>query len=292
MTEDEIFKKLVIANRYVSETDCMVLLKQAKRMRLEGKKASLLELALQKKKITENQAARLSKAIKYNLLRYKDKMAVKLMIKDGLLTPVQYDRFAQKQSRIYKAEKRIISILEIMKEGGLLTASELNSYKAKAKEAVLPKTEEEKEDTPKPQLGNSSGRPPEKMESGAFSVSYREESMEFKGMPVYVSVIEAVGNIDSYTAATFDKMCKAVFGMAGDKGRFIIMDLSQVAYMSSSGIGSVIGWKKEAQDRGGDIKFIGIQPDVIGVFEMLGVKDTLHICESVNDAFWALVQLL
>ncbi|MHC4872354.1 MAG: STAS domain-containing protein [Planctomycetota bacterium] len=292
MTEDDIFKKLVIANRYVSETDCMVLLKTANKLRAEGKKASLLKLALGKKKITENQASRLSKAIKYNLLRYNDKTAVKLMIDDGLLTAVQYDRFAQKQSQIYKLEKRIVSILEIMKESGLLSSAEVNSYKAKSKKAVQAKGEEKKAAAAPPQVQEESGRPPEKMESGPFTVSYREESMDFNGNPVYMSVIEAIGSIDSHTSTTFDKMCKAVFAMAGDRGRFVIMDLTGVSYMSSSGIGSVIGWKKEAQDRGGDIKFIGIQPDVIGVFEMLGVKDTLHICDSVSDAFWAFVKFL
>lgn len=293
MNEDDIFKKLVIANRYISETDCMVLLKQVKAMRQKGKSSSLLDVALQKNKITENQAERLSKAIKYNMLRYQDKKTVKLMINDGLLTSIQYDRFAQKQSQIYKAEKRIVSILEIMKESGLLTASELKLYKSKAKERKTTLLVKEKKLNPvETQKKGKNVRPPEIMEAEAFTVKYREENMEFMGTPVYFSLIEAVGNIDSHTATTFDKMCKAVFALAGDRGRFIVMDLSHVGYMSSSGIGSVIGWKKEAQDRGGDIKFIGIQPDVIGVFEMLGVKETLHICKSVNDAFWALVQLL
>lgn len=286
MTEDEIFKKLVVANKFISETDCMVLMNTLDKLRMGGGHKTMLELALEKKKITSEQAKRLEKAIKYNVIRQNDRKAVKLLIEDGVITQEQYSRFEEMQSSTYKETRRIISALDLMAEKQLLAKEEVTTYKNKAKNidkkasSIMLGLPEE----------ITKKGPPDILQVGAFTVKYRTESMDFKGSPVYMSVITASGSIDSHTAPTFDKMCRAVFDLAGDRGRFVVMDLSDVTYMSSAGIGSVIGWKKEAQERGGDIKFIGIQKDVIKVFEMLGVKDSLHIYSSTNDAFWAFIK--
>jgi anti-sigma B factor antagonist len=105
-----------------------------------------------------------------------------------------------------------------------------------------------------------------------------------------MTLLKISGQVDSYSAPVLDKMCRDVFALAGDRGRFIIMDMTNVSYMSSAGISIIVGWRKEAQERAGNIHFVGMTKEVVGVFKLLGIEDTLFICDNSNEAMWAFMK--
>jgi anti-anti-sigma factor len=287
MTQDDIFRKLVVANKFMSETECQVLQNAVATMREKGSSKSLMDLALEKKKITPNQAALLEKPIRYNHTRYEDQQCARHLIATGKITGEQFRRFQDEQSRLFQDKRQIISALELMQKKKLVTPAQIKEARNALREA--PETETPKKETP----GGEKAGPPEILEKGGFSVRYRVETMAEvmdNRKKTYISVLEIKGSVDSYTAPVLEEMCRAVFALAGDRGRYAVMDMSRCNYTSSAGIGIIISWRKEAQERGGDIKFVKMAREVKKVFALLGMED-LEIYPSVSEAFWAFMEM-
>jgi len=64
----------------------------------------------------------------------------------------------------------------------------------------------------------------------------------------------------------------------------IIVDMSQVNYVSSAGWGVFVGEIKGIRERGGDLKIVQMTPEVYDVFEMLEFNRILNYYESLEEA--------
>jgi anti-sigma B factor antagonist len=65
----------------------------------------------------------------------------------------------------------------------------------------------------------------------------------------------------------------------------LLLDLREVTYISSAGIGAFVGLLKDARAvPGGDIKLFGASPKVLRVFEAIGLPDMLDIFPQLSDA--------
>lgn len=65
----------------------------------------------------------------------------------------------------------------------------------------------------------------------------------------------------------------------------LVLELSNVEYMSSAGIGVVVNFQGELSGRGGSLMLVSPQPAVKEVFDTFGLSDMFMIHHTVNDAY-------
>ncbi|MEM9953154.1 MAG: STAS domain-containing protein [Chloroflexota bacterium] len=96
-----------------------------------------------------------------------------------------------------------------------------------------------------------------------------------------VMVVVAEGDINSATAPTFGDYLKESIDKASNGN--IVLDMSQVYYMSSAGLRDIVSGLKRAKQAGGDLHIAGIQGRLKPVFEMVGL-DSLSVFYDTVDA--------
>ena len=97
-----------------------------------------------------------------------------------------------------------------------------------------------------------------------------------------IIVVVANGDINSATARDFGDYLKDAIDRASDGN--IILDMSQVYYMSSAGLRDIVSGLKRARKKGGDIHIAGLQGRLKPVFEMVGLDSLSMFYDSVEDA--------
>jgi len=109
--------------------------------------------------------------------------------------------------------------------------------------------------------------------SNPFSVS--------KSMQGDVSVVSVEGFVDAHTAPEFEQQIQEEIEAGRNR---IVVDCSQLTYISSAGLGVFMGFIEEARDNGGDIKICGIIPKVRQVFDLLGFDAIFDIVDDLPAA--------
>ncbi len=66
--------------------------------------------------------------------------------------------------------------------------------------------------------------------------------------------------------------------------KLVIMDLSGVDYVDSSGVGTIVELKRRALRTGGDVVLVGLQPRVRSVFEITRLDKFFKIAKSIDEA--------
>jgi anti-sigma B factor antagonist len=70
-----------------------------------------------------------------------------------------------------------------------------------------------------------------------------------------------------------------------DRGQSrLLIDLNAVAYIDSSGMGTLIAAMKQARAAGGDVRLCGLQDDVRAIFEMTRVVQAMSIHPTRQEA--------
>jgi len=106
-------------------------------------------------------------------------------------------------------------------------------------------------------------------------------SVKQTGVDNNISVIKVGGYIDTTTSAELEHSLEALL----DGNNFtIIIDLSNVDYISSAGWGIFISEIKGIREKGGDLKLIGMIPDVYEVFELLEFHYILKAFDTIEEA--------
>ncbi|MBN1479821.1 anti-sigma factor antagonist [candidate division KSB1 bacterium] len=97
-----------------------------------------------------------------------------------------------------------------------------------------------------------------------------------------ISVIKVGGYIDTTTSSELEHHLTKLL----DQGSYnIVIDLGNVDYVSSAGWGIFISEIKGIREKGGDLKLVGMIPEVYEVFELLEFHYILKAFDSLQDAF-------
>lgn len=100
----------------------------------------------------------------------------------------------------------------------------------------------------------------------------------------HASLLEVSGYIDTNTSAEIERQLLEEV----DRGqRQIYLDLSSVDYISSAGWGVFISVIRHMREEGGDLKLLGMQPDVHEVYELLEFQSILESWPTLDDALAA-----
>ncbi len=96
-----------------------------------------------------------------------------------------------------------------------------------------------------------------------------------------VSIIYLKGYLDAHTAPDFEKSLQQLV----DENRVkIVVNLADLAYISSAGLGVFMGFIEDVRRKKGDIKLAEPTEKVFRVFDLLGFPVLYEIFSSENEA--------
>lgn len=96
-----------------------------------------------------------------------------------------------------------------------------------------------------------------------------------------VSVVYLKGYLDAHTAPDFENALQQLV----DEERFrIVVNLSDLNYISSAGLGVFMGFIEDVRTKGGDIKLAELSDKVFRVFDLLGFPVLYEIFPSEEEA--------
>jgi len=94
-------------------------------------------------------------------------------------------------------------------------------------------------------------------------------------------VLHVAGRMDAESAHQFELRCESCIAEGLTS---IVIDLSDLAYISSLGLRSVVAASKKARDKGGEIRICGISGLVRQVFEITKLSQVFPLHDSVESA--------
>ena len=106
-----------------------------------------------------------------------------------------------------------------------------------------------------------------------FSVGFRSNGD--------IQILDLKGELDAHTAAELEA---AIQKCQGGSSYRIVINGSNLVYISSAGLGVFMAYIEEVRENGGDIKIAALQAKVFNVFDLLGFPMLFDIMESEEDA--------
>lgn len=98
-----------------------------------------------------------------------------------------------------------------------------------------------------------------------------------------IVMVEPVGDIDGKTAPDFQTQ---VLDLVQSEAR-LILDMQQVAFVSSAGLRALLLIYREAKSRNAKLVLVGINKDIRNSMSATGFLAFFVVCDSVADAMAA-----
>lgn len=96
-----------------------------------------------------------------------------------------------------------------------------------------------------------------------------------------VSIIYLKGYLDAHTAPDFEK---ALQELVDEERVCIVVNLSELTYISSAGLGVFMGFIENIRGKGGDIKLAEPTDKVFRVFDLLGFPVLYEVFQKEDEA--------
>jgi anti-sigma B factor antagonist len=96
-----------------------------------------------------------------------------------------------------------------------------------------------------------------------------------------VTIIEVNGQVDSSTAKSFEDKLTSLFKSGRNR---VIVDLKQLAYMSSAGFRVLLLASRLAEKSGGKLALCNITAEVLRVFDLGNLTDLFAIYPSREES--------
>jgi anti-sigma B factor antagonist len=93
-------------------------------------------------------------------------------------------------------------------------------------------------------------------------------------------VIAVSGELDVFTAPTLDDLLAESIE-AGSTN--LIVDLTEVTFLDSTGLGSMVKGLKRARERGGSLRVVASSDRIVKVFKITGLDQAMALTESLSD---------
>lgn len=103
-------------------------------------------------------------------------------------------------------------------------------------------------------------------------------TIDVKEMEQQITV-RIAGEIDAYTAP---KLRETVFPYTEKEKVNVVIDLSEVSYMDSTGLGVFVGLFKSLNANGGTLQLIGLSERLRRLFDITGLADIMNINSEVE----------
>jgi len=95
------------------------------------------------------------------------------------------------------------------------------------------------------------------------------------------AVLTASGEID---VATAPDLRAALLDLIGEGRTRIVVDLEQVEFLDSTGLGVLVSTVKRVRADGGDLSVVCTRPQILQVFEITGLTAVFSVHDSLDQA--------
>jgi anti-sigma B factor antagonist len=99
--------------------------------------------------------------------------------------------------------------------------------------------------------------------------------------PSGLTVIAVGGEIDVYTAP---KLRERLIGLVEDGSYQLIVDMEDVEFLDSTGLGVLVGGLKRVRAQDGWIDLVCTQSRILRIFRITGLNKVFNIFDTVPDA--------
>lgn len=100
-----------------------------------------------------------------------------------------------------------------------------------------------------------------------------------------IRIIAVNGFLDAHTFPDLEKLLNSLI----DEGiNHIILDLGKLEYISSAGLGVLIGIAKKVRERNGDLKLTKLSEKIFKIVNLLGFSKILQIFNTDKEALVAI----
>lgn len=98
------------------------------------------------------------------------------------------------------------------------------------------------------------------------------------------TVLSVAGEVDVFTAPSL----RDTFTQLVDDGRYrVVVDLEQVAFLDSTGLGVLVGGLKKVSAHDGYVRLVCTQDRILKIFRITGLTQVFAIYDTVDDALAA-----
>jgi anti-sigma B factor antagonist len=98
------------------------------------------------------------------------------------------------------------------------------------------------------------------------------------------TILRVRGRLDSTSAGMLVQKCATIRGT----GRNLVLNLSEVSFIASSGVGALLALAEQFQDAANAVRLVSLSPAVDSVIRLLNLDQFLPIAASEQDAIAAL----
>jgi anti-sigma B factor antagonist len=95
------------------------------------------------------------------------------------------------------------------------------------------------------------------------------------------TVLAVTGEVD---VATAPQLRQEAVRLAGSGGSRLVIDLSGVDFLDSTGLGVIVGVLKRVRTHGGELAIAGAENHVRKVFDITRISDVLAMYDTVDEA--------
>jgi anti-sigma B factor antagonist len=95
------------------------------------------------------------------------------------------------------------------------------------------------------------------------------------------TVLEVAGEIDVYTAP---QLRERLIALVDDGARLVIVDLSRVDFLDSTGLGVLVGGLKRLRSVGGELVLVCSHERLLKIFRITGLDRVFTLYASVDEA--------
>lgn len=101
-------------------------------------------------------------------------------------------------------------------------------------------------------------------------------------MPDPLIVIALSGQLDAHTATEFERFLERTVRI--EHRHSLVIAFSELEYISSAGLGVLMGLIEEVREDGGDIKLAALPDKIFHILDLLGFPIVFQIFSSVEEA--------
>ena len=97
-----------------------------------------------------------------------------------------------------------------------------------------------------------------------------------------ITLIALTGQLDAHTAPEFERFLEE--RVRNEKKAKLILDFSNLEYISSAGLGVLMGLIEEVRSQSGDMKLIKVPEKIYHVLDLLGFPIVFEVLPQLDDA--------
>lgn len=96
-----------------------------------------------------------------------------------------------------------------------------------------------------------------------------------------IPIVALSGDIDTYTCA---KLREAIVDLINEGDLRVVINMSNVNYIDSSGLGTLVGGLRRVNEKNGELAISSATPQLLKVFNITGLSRVFDIFENEGDA--------